>query len=372
MPVAFYYAAAFGAALGTAFFFTPLALRIATKKQILDHPGDYKTQRSAVPYLGGVAIVLAFAVVVLIGAFLRPLATFASEVPIIIGIAVALSLMGLIDDLRGINPFVRFAIEIAGAVILFYVGVGVELFPTVQPLNVLFSVFWIVGITNAFNLLDNMDGLSAGVAVIASMLFFILGAVNGQILVATLAVALAGCALGFLRHNFHPAKIYMGDAGSLFLGFMLSVIGLKLRFPSPAQITFLVPILVLWVPIFDTVLVVTTRLAHRLNPFAGGRDHTSHRLVFVGIPVPTAVNLIYLSTAALGWLAICVSRVDVTTGYMLGGLVGVTSLVLGGLLARVPVYESSQRRRMMLVEVSRHPHDPEDEADEADEAEVAT
>jgi len=361
VPVLVYYAAAFAAALAMVFGLTPLALKFARRRAILDHPGDYKVQPSAVPYLGGVAIVVSFALVVMMGALLRPLATFATEVPIVIGLGLALSFMGLIDDLKGMNPVVRFVIEIMAAAALFYSGVSVDIFAGAEAVNLVVTLVWIVGITNAFNLLDNMDGLSAGVAVIASLFFFILAASNGQPLVATLSIALAGCALGFLRHNFHPAKIYMGDAGSLFLGFMLAVIGLKLRFPSPVQVTFVVPILVLWVPIFDTVLVILSRLTHRLSPFAGGRDHTSHRLVFVGVPVPVAVSLIYLSAIGLGWLAICVSRVDVGTGYMLGALVVVMSLFLGGLLAGVPVYEHSKRRRMMLVEVT--PHEAEPHAD---------
>jgi UDP-GlcNAc:undecaprenyl-phosphate GlcNAc-1-phosphate transferase len=358
------YVAAFAGSLAMAMGFTPLALRLALRREILDHPGDYKTQKSAVPYLGGLAIVLSFAIAVMAGAFLRPLATFSAQLPLIIGLGLVLTLMGLIDDLRGLNPFLRFVVEIAVAVGLFAAGVRVEIFTGNDALNVLMTVLWIVGIANAFNLLDNMDGLSAGVAVIASFFFFVIAAVNEQYLVAALSLALAGCALGFLRHNFHPARIYMGDAGSLFLGFMLAVIGLKLRFESPVQVTFLVPILVLGIPIFDTVLVVTTRLIHRLSPWVGGRDHTSHRLVFVGIPVPATVSLIYATAIVLGWLAVAMSRVDVTTAYILAGLVVAVGLFLGVLLSLVPVYEHSRRRRVMLVEVSRH------EEAEAETAEV--
>lgn len=358
------YAAAFSAALAMAIGFTPLALRFALRREILDHPGDYKKQDSAVPYLGGLAIVCSFSIVVIVGTFIRPLETFTAEVPLIIGCALGLALLGLTDDLRALHPAVRFGIEVGAAVAMFSAGVRVELFAGNDPINALVTVLWIVGVTNAFNLLDNMDGLSAGVAVIASGFFFILAAANGQVLVAALALALAGCALGFLRHNFHPARIYMGDAGSLFLGFLLAVIGLKLRFDGPTQVTFLVPILVLGVPIFDTILVVGTRLAHKVSPFAGGRDHTSHRLVFLGLPVPTAVGLIYFAAIALGWLAICVSRIDVTTGYMLAGFVVVASIFFGLLLGGVPVYAQSRRRRMMLVEVERHAEEPPETRDE--------
>src|SRR3954447_7758722 len=126
--------------------------------------------------------------------------------------------------------------------------------------DLLITIVWVVGVTNAFNLLDNMDGLSAGVAALGALTFFVLAVLNGQYLVAALAVAVAGCAVGFLRHNFHPAKIYMGDAGSLFLGFLLSVIGLRLRLPDAPQLTALfVPVVVLGIALFDTSLVTVAR-----------------------------------------------------------------------------------------------------------------
>ena len=358
------YVGAFVGSLAMAFGLTPLALVLARRWRIFDHPGDYKKQESPVPYLGGLAIVISFALVVLVGAFLRPLSTFAVETPFLVGCALLLSILGLYDDLRTTHPILRFAVEIGAAVVLFATGVRVELFPDMAWLDLLVTVVWIVGITNAFNLLDNMDGLSAGVAVIASLFFFAIAAANGQVLVAALSLAIAGCALGFLRHNFHPAKIYMGDAGSLFLGFVLAIVGLKLQFQGPAKVTFVVPILILGIPIFDTVLVTTTRIAHRLSPFAGGRDHTSHRLVFVGIPVRAAVALIYTAALCLGWLAICVSRVDVVTAYMLSGLAASVGAMLAVLLGRVPVYEKSKRRKMMLVEVERHAEEPSERSDE--------
>ena len=179
------------------------------------------------------------------------------------------------------------------------------------------TVVWVVGITNAFNLLDNMDGLSSGVAAIAAGSIFVIAASNGQFLVAALSIGLAGCALGFLRHNFHPATIYMGDAGALFLGFLLAYLGLKLRFDTPADVTFLVPIVVMGVPIFDTTLVTVTRLRARRQPVPRGRDHTSHRLVRIGLPVPAAVALIYAVGVCLGLVALVVSRVDRVSAYLL-------------------------------------------------------
>jgi len=174
----------------------------------------------------------------------------------------------------------------------------------------------------------------------------VIAAANDQFLVAGLAAATAGCAVGFLRHNFHPARIYMGDCGSLFLGFMLAYLGLKLRFPGPTDVTFLVPILVLGVAILDTTLVTVCRLLRRRSPFQGGRDHVSHRLVAVGIPVPAAVSLIYGAAASLAVVALVVSRIGRAPAYWLAGLVGALALFLGVLLARVPVYDDAVTRRL--------------------------
>ena len=347
------YVGAFLLSIAMALGLTPLALRIALKRRVLDHPGDYKVQESPVPYLGGLAIVVAFSAAILLATFISPPPSGVRELAILLAMGIILSLVGLGDDIRGFHPLLRFAAEIAAALVIWGTGVGITLFDNSLG-NATLTVLWIVGITNAFNLLDNMDGLSAGLAAIASATFFVLAAMNGQTAVAGLSIALCGCALGFLRSNFHPARIYMGDAGSLFFGFMLAVLGIKLRFEAPVEITFMVPILVLGVAILDTTLVVTSRLAHRLNPFAGGRDHISHRLVFVGIPVRSAVALIYAAGIALGWLALVMSRLDATTGFILMGFVVAVAAFAGVMLSLVPVYEHSRRRRMMLMEVVPH------------------
>lgn len=352
------YLSVFLGALLLSLLLTPLALRVALRRQILDEPGGHKSHSSPVPYLGGTAIVTAFALVVGAGSLIRPPESGRNELLVILGLAVVLALMGLVDDLRNLNPWFRLAVQFGAAIGVAMTGAGVTMFEW-EPLNTAATVIWVVGITNAFNLLDNMDGLSAGVASIAAGWFFVIAAINGQFLVAGLAVGLAGCALGFLRHNFHPARIYMGDAGSLFLGFMLAVIGLRLRFDGPMEVTFMVPVLVLGVAIFDTTLVTVTRLLHRRSPLSGGRDHTSHRLVFVGIPVPATVALIYAGAVSVGWLALVLSRVDRASGYLLVGWVMVVAAFLGLLLGRTPVYETSKRRRLVIQEVIEHEVEPE-------------
>lgn len=352
------YALVFAATTALTLGLTPLALRLALRRQIVDAPSEIKAQASPVPYLGGVAIVVSFALVVMGAAVVSQPAGGLGELGVILGLGLGLAFMGLLDDLRGLNPWLRLAIEGAAGVMLWASTTGSQLFSS-DALNLLVTVVWVVAITNALNLLDNMDGLSAGTATIAALAFFAIAATNGQFLVATLSIALAGCAAGFLRSNFHPARIYMGDAGSLFLGFMLAVVGIRLRFDGPTQVTFLVPVLVLGVALFDTTLVTVNRLLHRRSPMSGGRDHTSHRMVMIGIPVPATVALIYLGAASLGWLGLIMSRLDQTTGLLLAFWVLAIASFLGIMLSRVPVYETSRRRHLMLTEVARHETEPE-------------
>lgn len=352
------YATVFVTTLALALVLTPLALRLAVHRRVFDEPNEIKAQATAVPYLGGVAIVVSFALVVMGAALLRRPPSGLGDLGLILGLGVTLAVMGLVDDLRGLSPWLRLALEIGAGVAIWATSNGAHLF-TFGPVDLALTVVWVVAVTNAFNLLDNMDGLSAGVATIAAGSFFIIAAINGQFLVATLAIALAGCAAGFLRSNLHPARIYMGDAGSLFLGFLLAVIGLKLRFDGPTQVTFAVPILVLGVALFDTTLVTVNRLIHGRSPMMGGRDHTSHRMVMVGIPVPATVTLIYLGAVSLGWIGIVMSRVDRITALVLMGWVLSVAVFLAILLSRVPVYETSRRRLLMVREVARHQTEPE-------------
>lgn len=351
------YVAVFTGTIVLTLVLTPLALGAAMRWGLFDWPGGHKGHVSPVPYLGGAAIAVSFAAVVMGAALVRPPQAGLGTLALILGLAVALSLLGLADDLWGLSRWLRVAVEVVGALALWHGDAGASLFRS-PALNAAATVLWVVTVTNAFNLLDNMDGLTAGVAGIAALVFFAIGALNGQFLVATLSIALAGCAAGFLRTNFHPARLYLGDGGSLFLGFLLSVIGLKLRFEGPTQVTFFVPVLVLGVALFDTALVVCNRLVHRRNPLSGGRDHTSHRLVLLGIPVPFAVTLIYGGAISLGWLGFVMANVPRSTGYLLMGWVLATASFIGALLSAVPVYETSKRRQLVLQEVARAGPEP--------------
>jgi UDP-GlcNAc:undecaprenyl-phosphate GlcNAc-1-phosphate transferase len=329
------YAAIFTGATLLSLLLVPLALRAAVRLDVFDHPGGYKQQRNPVPYLGGIAIIIAFAGSILAAAAIQPPVSGFVELAVILGSAVVLGLVGLIDDLRSLPLWPRLTAMFAAGGALWMAGVRVHLFDG-GIIDLGITLVWVVGITNAFNLLDNMDGLSAGTAVVASLSFFLIAAANGQFLVAALSLALAGAAIGFLRHNRYPAKIYMGDAGSLFLGFMLAVVGVKLRFDAPREITSFVPILVLGVAIFDTVLVVVTRLRAGKSPFSGGRDHTSHRLAALGMSVKGAVGLLSTVGIGLGWLALVMSRLaDPMTAYLLLGFVVLAAVCLGWILVNI-------------------------------------
>ncbi len=206
------YLTIFAATAGLCAVLTPWAMKLAIRTNLLDHPGGHKSHSAAVPYLGGVAIVVTFASAVVIVSELWPPNSGQNELVVVLGAAVFLALVGLVDDLRYLSPLWRIVAEIAAAVAVWEVGAGVVVTAS-DTLNMGLTVLWFVGLTNAFNLLDNMDGLTAGIAAITGLTIFAIATNQGQFLVAALAIALAGCGVGFLRHNFHPARIYMGDGG---------------------------------------------------------------------------------------------------------------------------------------------------------------
>ncbi len=298
----------FATALVCAIGATPVMRRIALRTGMLDQPSARKVHATPIPRLGGVAMY---------GAFMLALVLFADRFYIsqVVGIVVGatwVSFLGLWDDRVGLHAGFKLAGQILGALILLIAGVTIDVLH--QPiLDAALTILWVVGITNAMNLLDNMDGLAGGVAAIASGFFLILAAVNGQYLVASLSAALLGASIGFLIYNFNPALIFMGDSGALFLGFMLAATGIKLRFPThPLLATWFIPIVVLALPIFDTTLVFVSRLRRGLNPLTHpGTDHISHRLVARGFTRREAVLILYLVAIALGVMAMLCTQIDV-------------------------------------------------------------
>lgn len=330
------YAAAFAVALAGALVATPVARKVALRFGIVDMPAARKVHKDPVPYLGGVAIILAFVGSMALGVVVHPLTGSYGQVAAILISGLALAGMGLIDDLMVVPGWIKVPVEIAVALVLFASGVRAQPFKHLA-LDLPLNVGWVVGVTNAVNYQDNMDGLSSGVVAIAAAYFFAMAALSHQILVASLGAALVGCALGFLYWNRPPAKIFMGDAGSLFLGFLLAALGLKLRFDNIDQVTFFVPICVLAVPIIDALMVSVSRVRHGLSPIQPGKDHVSHRLVKIGIPSRAAVGLIYFASASCGWLGAVIAYARPRTAYMLMGWLTAMALFLAWLLLRIKV-----------------------------------
>jgi len=295
----------FTAALTLALAATPVARKLAVRTNMLDQPAQRKAHINPTPMLGGVAIYAA----VLIALILFGDRFYIHQVAGIIIGASFISFLGLWDDRMPLPAGIKLLGQVIPALILIFTGVRVAIFQ--QPaLNIAATIVWVLFITNAVNFLDNMDGLSAGVSAMASAYFLLLAALSGQYLVGALAAALLGACIGFLVYNFNPASIFMGDAGSLFLGFVLAAVGIKLRFPSniPA-VTWMVPVLVLGVPILDTSLVIVSRLRRGKNPFTTpGKDHLSHRLVKMGYTRREAVLMLYLLSSIFGMIAVFVTR----------------------------------------------------------------
>jgi UDP-GlcNAc:undecaprenyl-phosphate GlcNAc-1-phosphate transferase len=283
---------------------TPAVRWLALKLGVIDKPAARKIHAAPVPLLGGVAIYGAF----IVALFLFGDRRYVNEVVGIFVGASLVSLMGAIDDSRGLGAYVKLAGQLIAAGVLVLSGVQVQLGPA--WLNVAVTLLWVVGITNAMNLLDNMDGLSGGIAMIAAIFFTLLAALSNQYLVGALAATLAGASAGFLFYNWNPAYIFMGDAGSLFLGFLLAAVAIKLRFPSNSiTVTWMIPLLVLAVPIFDTSLVFISRLRRGQNPLTTpGKDHISHRLAFLTGSRREAVLICYLLAAAVGLTAVFVAE----------------------------------------------------------------
>ncbi|MCA9986604.1 MAG: undecaprenyl/decaprenyl-phosphate alpha-N-acetylglucosaminyl 1-phosphate transferase, partial [Anaerolineales bacterium] len=207
---------------------------------------------------------------------------------------------------------------IIGFAILVFFDIRVKL-PLPEIVNYLITFVWVIGISNAINFQDNMDGLSAGLSAVSASFIMLIASINGQFLVSGLAAAVLGGTLGFLRYNFKPAQIFMGDTGALFLGFLLAVMGLQLRFEDNVNfVTWMVPIFILGMPIFDMCLVVFSRLRRGVSPATAGKDHTSHRLVRLGFTQREAVLILYLVAGIFGMVALFITQADVLEGYAVG------------------------------------------------------
>ena len=297
-------------------FLTPVMRKVAISKQILDTPTSvHKSHVQAVPYLGGVAILIGVVLVsytaLMFNGLTRNNFWLATSV---LAPAVAMGLVGLWDDIKNLPPLPRFIGQsIAGLVVAVLLVISKNVAnPTGSTyIDVLITVIWVVGICNSINFFDNLDGGAAGTVAISAIFLTYLALSNGQSFIAALSVVVAGGTLGFLIWNRTPARIYMGDAGALFLGVLVATLTIRLN-PDTQTLfaSFAIPILLLAIPILDTCVAVFSRLRRGISPFQWGKDHLSHRLIRLGISRKIAAISLWILSIFFGLLAVVISSVS--------------------------------------------------------------
>ena len=298
----------------TAFVITPLFRNIARRLKIMDYPGGRKLQANPVAYLGGLAIITP----ITLGSFLLLFTSFSIDLKqqLYFGLilpALVIAIVGLLDDIYQLPPWPRFisqsAVGVITSFILYLSGAGVEIFDN-QFLNSSATILWVVIIINALNFIDNMDGLATSISIVASLALFTLSYLNNQYLVAALSLAIFASCLGFLFWNKKPASIYLGDAGSLYLGFLLAAISIRVDLDNDsAPIRAMVLILILAIPVIDTTQVVVSRIIKGKSPFQGGRDHISHLLLNRGLSQRVVLFILTSSATLFAIVAILLAEV---------------------------------------------------------------
>ena len=287
---------------------SPLVRRLAIKTGIVDHPNKRKVHKQDMPLLGGLAIFAGFWITVLCT---QPIT---KEILAFCAGSLLILISGIWDDGRNIRPVVKLVFQIAASlIVVFFGGVRINFLTSLYGANPMslgwlsfpLTVGWIVGLTNAINLMDGLDGLAAGVSGIAAITIGVISMMEGFTSIGLLALILGVSALAFLRSNFYPAKIFMGDTGALFLGFSLAVLSIMSLTKMATTVSLFLPILVLGVPIFDTLLAIVRRLINKTPIFSPDKDHLHHRLLAMGLSHKRAVLVVYgvcifLSLSAVG------------------------------------------------------------------------
>jgi UDP-GlcNAc:undecaprenyl-phosphate GlcNAc-1-phosphate transferase len=341
----------------------PASKALASRLGVMDTPGPRKIHARATPRMGGVAVFAGFNLVLWAGYALLPYLSTLEQVRDSFGPALALLehahrvqgklfalfagctlvfVVGLADDMLGKDfpAWAKAVGQVAAALVLMSSGVMTSFLPF-EWLNQVVTLLWLVGITNAFNLLDNMDGLSAGVAFVASLVLLINAWSLGEFFISLLLVAFMGCLLGFLAFNFNPASVFLGDCGSLFIGYVLASLTLLERYVTHASSTLfpvLMPVMVCAVPLVDTATVMFIRLWERRPIYVGDARHLSHRLVSLGFHQRSAVLILYLLTFSLGLGAASLTQADTGQSFLV-------LLQSAGFVALVLILMFVERRR---------------------------
>ena len=367
MSSVYEYFISFTLAFIVAFSATPIVKSLAFRVGAIDVPKDERRMhKEPIARLGGIAIIAGFFISILFSLVSSELLhsttaiVFDSQfLGLIVGAGI-IAALGVIDDLKALSARIKFPIQIIAAIIVAVSGtriefitnpfseVGISFFPT--WLSYLITIFWIVGITNAINLIDGLDGLAAGVSSIASMSLFFVSVMRADpdIHTAVLAAILTGASLGFLPYNFNPAKIFMGDTGATFLGFVLGTISIQGTYKAYTAIAIAVPLLVLALPLFDTIFAILRRLASGKSIMEADRGHLHHRLVDMGLSQRQSVGLIYVASAALGLCAVVLDYKGPLSAIIL--VIGVAIFVIGGSIYMSEMNNANKAREVHHIE----------------------
>jgi UDP-GlcNAc:undecaprenyl-phosphate GlcNAc-1-phosphate transferase len=326
------YGLTFVVATGLAVWLTPRVREAALRFGIVDRPdGRLKTHREPVPYLGGLAMFLSFLLAV--AATFR----FGQEV---LGMLLASSIvviLGLVDDLGQLEPWTKLAGQLVAVLVLVKSGIRIELWFLPPAVAIPLSVVWLLAVTNAFNLIDVMDGLSAGTAVIAAAVLLFVADLNGDVMAATLMAALAGSCLGFLRYNFEPARIYMGDTGSMLLGLLLGAVAMTNAYTDRNPLGAVAPALILGVPLFDMLFVMYIRFRRGMPVMLGSPDHFALRLRRWRLSTRQTVLASYGASGVLGAAAAGVVLLPLPAAAGILAVLGMAALALAAWLRRIDV-----------------------------------
>jgi len=332
----------FMTALAFSLYGTPVAARAAMRFGIVDVPdGSLKRHRGPVPYLGGLAVYVSFILTMAL------VFDFDKRVLGLLLGGTILVLLGLIDDFGVLGVWPKFLGQGFVTIVLIKSDIAIHIGVLPAWANLALTVLWLVGLTNAFNIIDIMDGLATGTAFVAASFLLIVAFLNGQGSIALMTATLMGSLLGFLRYNVHPARIFMGDTGSLFIGMMLGALAMIGKYDRINKIGYFSPLLILAVPIFDTIYVMALRLAKGRNPFKGSPDHFALRLRRGGLPVRAVAAIAWSGGAAMGALGIFNLYLPSALSVLLILAAAATLVMLGIAMARVPVEPGEQRAEMM-------------------------
>lgn len=324
-------------ALVVSFMMTPVVKTFAYKVGAIDVPKDNRRMhKTPIPRLGGLAIFIGFMVSILLFAHIT------SEMKSILLGAVIIVVLGVVDDIMALPAMLKFVVQIGAALIPATNGVQIlafsnpnifseNLYWVLGGLSVPFTVLWIVGLTNAVNLIDGLDGLANGVSAISATTMLVIALMASEAQVAIVMAALVGASVGFMPYNLNPAKMFMGDTGATFLGYILATMSIQGLFKYYAVISFVVPFMILGLPIFDTAFAFIRRIAHGQSPMHADRSHIHHRLIDMGLNQKQAVATLYVISAILGLSAVVLT----TSGEQKAILLFLTLCIVGVVAARV-------------------------------------